>query len=295
MLAADILFDVDPDNWTKTTARLAMPFLLRCAIDGRTVTYSELDETLHEAHGRARMPVLPIYGRPAGRIGDVCAALERELGERIPPLNAILVNKSGVPGRGADYYLRRAAGRSKGGSGVAGRRSLALATIDAVHAFEGWRRVAGSLGLHVPPSIMRHDEPLAVPSGTGRMPGGAESAAHRALKERVRSMPSFFADYGRFPKGRSEAQLPSGDRVDVLFKSRSGFHLAVEVKTADAPDHEHAKGVFQAVKYRATLRALLLVRGRLPQAEAVLVLGRRPSGNVKAIAIRLGVRIFVVA
>ncbi|MCJ2007055.1 hypothetical protein [Methylobacterium sp. J-092] len=295
MTASQILVSGARDNWTSETARLAMPLLLRCAIDGRKITYGELDAALHATHGRARMPVLPVYGRPAGRIGDVCAALEDEIGRPVPPLNAILVNKSGIPGHGADYYLRRAAGRTRGRLGSSARRSLALATIDAVHAFQGWWEVAEHLGIRIPPSRKSSDEPLTLPAGTGRMPVGPESEAHRQLKERVRLRPSLFRDYGRFPRGVSEAPLLSGDRVDVLFVSGSGFHLAVEVKTSSAPDREHARGVFQALKYRATLRAMLEVEGRLPQADGVLLLGRRPSDAVKAMADRLGVRIFVDA
>jgi hypothetical protein len=53
-------------SWTARTTRTAMPILLRHAIDGEPITYSELrDET------DAR--VLSIaYRYVAGRVGDIC-------------------------------------------------------------------------------------------------------------------------------------------------------------------------------------------------------------------------------
>lgn len=95
------------DSWTKETARAALPILIWCAKNGRTITYGKLDqEIVNRGLGHHVMAVQ--YGYPAGAIGSALIETEEKWGEPIPPLNAIVVNASnGLPGKGVNYYLER--------------------------------------------------------------------------------------------------------------------------------------------------------------------------------------------
>ena len=56
--------------------------------------------------------------------------------------------------------------------------------------------------------------------------------------------------------------------------------LAVEAKTVNASDAELSRGIFQCIKYRATLRAMQLIDGRLPNAQAILATQRELTGDL---------------
>src|SRR5690606_38444125 len=81
-----------------------------------------------------------------------------------------------------------------------------------------------------------------------------ESAAHNALKAWVAANPEWFKDYGQFSAGVNEHRLSSGDSLDAYF-TNGRESLAVEVKASSASDVELIRGIYQAVKYRAVLRA----------------------------------------
>lgn len=61
-------------------------------------------------------------------------------------------------------------------------------------------------------------------------------------------------DHGSFATGTNEKHLSSGDRLDAHFDNGKQ-RLAVEVKTSGCSEDELQRGVYQAVKYRAILRA----------------------------------------
>jgi hypothetical protein len=87
--------------------------------------------------------------------------------------------------------------------------------------------------------------------------------------------------------------LSSGDRLDVLFVNAQ-MRLAVEVKTRGAPAAEIQRGIYQCVKYRATLRAMQLAAAQAPNANAVLVIDGNPPAIVSDLAARLSVDMTVV-
>lgn len=96
-------------------------------------------------------------------------------------------------------------------------------------------------------------------------------------------------DYGDFTTGTNEKLLSSGDRLDAHFDN--GRHrLAVEVKTSRCSEDELQRGVYQAVKYRAVLRAEQKAIRHVPNGEAVLVCTRAPNAETRALIKRLQVR-----
>ncbi len=56
--------------------------------------------------------------------------------------------------------------------------------------------------------------------------------------------------------GKDEADLLSGDAIDVLFKSETHW-VGVEVKsrTSDKNELDYRRGIFQVIKYQAVLEA----------------------------------------
>src|SRR5580692_10949440 len=105
---------------------------------------------------------------------------------------------------------------------------------------------------------------------------GPETDAHKDLKAWVVAHPEIFTEYSELRWAGTEHRLASGDRLDVFFEYAE-MHLALEIKAKDAPDAEVQRGIYQCIKYRATLRAMQLAGSRRPNAQAVLVLDRNPS------------------
>jgi hypothetical protein len=91
-------------NWTAVTARASFPILVEWAALKTPITYSEWDATLIRRNLGEHV-FLPQYGHPAGAIGDACEEYAVEFGIGVPPINLLVVNKKGIPGKGANYYI----------------------------------------------------------------------------------------------------------------------------------------------------------------------------------------------
>jgi len=280
-------------RWTDRIARLMFPILVDHAKAGSTITYGEMRAQLQrrfaEHHVHASM-----YGHPAGKVGNICIALGSEWAAPIPPLNAIIVNgKTGLPGDGADYYLSKfVKGRDRKRLSDHERRAMAEETIEAVFNFRRVDALASALGING--GRIAHQpltNPIVVPPI--RKPRGGESDAHKSLKRWVAQHPSAFKEFGRFAKGEEEKFISSGDEIDVFF-SNGHLCLGVEVKASGASEGELCRGVFQCVKYRAVLRAMLKAEAKVPAAVSLLVLEEKPGRVVRSLAQRLDVPVMVV-
>lgn len=81
------------DTWTKITARSALPILIWCAKNGKTITYGKLDnEIVRRGLGHHVLAVQ--YGYPAGAIGSALIETEEEWGEPIPPYKCVGCQRS---------------------------------------------------------------------------------------------------------------------------------------------------------------------------------------------------------
>jgi hypothetical protein len=234
-------------------ARLAFPLLVRQALVPEKITYTNLGLEL-EVRPRNLNYVL-------GSIAQGLIELQKQWGTEIPPLTAIVVNRqSGLPGDG--LMLTLITEEEFKSATVAAKRAIVDAALSKVYAYRHWREVLAQFGLQAA------DIPQPPPPPTGF--GGPESDAHVALKKYVRDHPEAVG----IPinaKGKNEYLLPSGDRLDVHFKSGKRV-WAVEVKTADANTVEIRRGLFQCVKYDAVLRAYHRVynTGKEPYTRLVL-------------------------
>ena len=121
---------------------------------------------------------------------------------------------------------------------------------------------------------------------SGKVHGfGCEGAEHKALKEYIASHPALV---GAKENGTTEYVLLSGDRLDVWFPNSQ---IAVEVKPSTSPDSDVLRGLFQCVKYKATLDAETAVMGEKPQAKVILVIGAHLSKSNQEIQRTLGISV----
>ena len=280
--------DIARTPWRSGIVPYLPAILIQRAKEGRTITYSEVAEALHEHYGLEPKARKTLYGPPVGAVGFALKALGEKWGERIPPLNVIVVQAStGLPGVGADevaHYFFDDAGR-----GMAKNRKAYLdAAMQAVFDYgQRWDRVAEALDADtLDPGAGNADPGDAIPLPKPARAYEAESKEHKALKDWVRRHPEWFDDYGTFEQGTNEHGLSSGDRLDAYFDNGTQY-LAVEVKASHASDAELMRGVYQCVKYKAVLRAERVAMRRAPLGDAVLVSTRMPNKQTRALLKRL--------
>jgi hypothetical protein len=283
-------------GWTAVTARQMFPLLVWCAQQGKKITYGQMDTEL-QRRGWGHHVNVVVYGHPAGAVGNACIEIEREIGEKIPPLNALIVNaKSGIPGTGCDYYLATYLDKNRSRSLTdAQRKAMAEETMEEVWRFQKWDEILNRCGL----KPIRGDIPSLhsnSPKKTPRKRGWStepESAEHHALKKWVAENPQVLGSKITYGNGKTEWLFASADRVDVMFEHKDGC-MAVEVKAANANDADLERGIYQCVKYRALLRAELKAEGKIPNGSSQLIIEAQLSSILQALADLLGVRVVVV-
>jgi len=286
--------------WTDDIARYAFPIVLWCAKNGKKITYGDLEQEMMTRHGIEEQAYKTNYGRPAGKIGHIIEQLSEEWDEDVPPINAIIVNKAkGLPSKGVDCFLKKFLKKTeKKRVTKTNRDDCAAEVMQAVLNYPNWHTVAKHFGYKQLKDVgvvqlTKDSEKIDVPEPPTIKGGGGESKAHRELKEKIANSPGLFIEYGKFPKGKTEGLLRSGDEVDVLFKNKEMI-LAVEIKANNASDGELVRGIYQCIKYRATIRAMQLADGDLPNAQALLATAIPLKGELKRLADRLKVRWMLV-
>lgn len=287
---------LEGDEWSATTARQMFPLLVWCAKHGVRITYGQLDRELQRRSLGHHVTVV-VYGHPAGAIGDTCLELEAKLGEKIPPLNAIVVNKdTGIPGTGCDYYLATYLNKSPQSRITdAQRLSMAEETMEEVWRFQKWDEVLQLCGLN--PTLenipgLSIETVRQAPRRSGWSTEG-ESKEHQSLKEWVAKNPRVLESRIPFGPGTTEWMFASADRADVMFEHEEGA-MAVEVKSTRSNSADLERGIYQCVKYRALLRAELRVSGKIPNGSALLVTEVQLSADLQELADLLDVRAILV-
>lgn len=276
--------------WRSEVVPRIPSILIQRAKIARPITYGELAAELERLYGLESKARKTLYGPAVGAVGFAIQELGEQWGEKIPPLNLIVVQAdTKLPGHGADevahYYF------DDGGAGMAAnRRTYIEAAMQAVFDYgPKWDRVAQALGVDVlEPEQANPDDGQSIELPTIPTAYRPESAAHKALKAWVAANPEWFDDYGQFGAGVNEHRLSSGDSLDAYFTN--GLEsLAVEVKASNASDAELMRGIYQAIKYRAVLRAERRALRKPALCDAVLVSTRPLSKAGRALAKRLHV------
>lgn len=258
-------------------ARKALPLLVRQAEAGQTIAYSDLAAELEMPNPRNLNFVL-------GSVGETLLELSKNWAHRIPPIQCLVVNKeSGLPGEGVAWFLVAKADYAK--LSRSQKRAVVRAELSQISAYPGWRKVLAAL--HLQP-VSQDYGPLLAQAAAFR--AGGESEDHRRLKEYVAAHPQVVGLPSTHPRASIEVGLPSGDALDVSFRSSEEW-VAVEVKSTLSPIADVVRGIYQCVKYRAVMEATLAAEGRVAGVRAVLVLQSRLPTSLIPLRNTLGVEV----
>lgn len=259
----------------------ALPILVRQAWAGRPIFYGEIAQELGMPNPRNMNYVL-------GSVGTSLQILSAKWNERIPPLQVLAINVSaGLPGEGFAEFADDPEAFKR--APLYQRRRTIEALTAQVRAYPRWRDVMSEFGAQALPGP-RLDVLLPI-SERIRLGGQGESQDHRDFKLLVSEHPEFVDVAGLTIPVSVEYCFPSSDTVDVLFTTRAAL-VAVEVKSRLSPEADVLRGIFQCVKYRALLDAVVAVEQREVATRAVLALQGALPELLRVIATTLGVEIF---
>ncbi len=235
-------------------AEKALPLLVRQAFTQEPIFYANLARELGMPNPRNLNYVL-------GSVGNALVELGKKWRQKVPPIQALVVNqKTGLPGSGGRWFVLGDRTLEPNAMRLAIRQSFGT-----IFQYPKWRDVLEHFRLK---PIDNTYDALLRSAGTGGR-GGGESAEHKALKEEVRANPRL-AGIQFIQSGESEVDIPSGDALDVCFRTEDRF-AAVEVKTRAASESDITRGLYQCVKYDAVIRKWLAFR-RSNQAVSVVLL-----------------------
>ena len=262
------------DELYQRRGRAALPILVRQVRAGEPITYSRLADELEMPNHRNCNFVLGAAGRAVVEYGE-------RHGIRLPPLTAIVVNKTtGLPSEGVAEFLDEPAEYRRASQPL--RRRIIDRFYVHMGEFRGWERMLRQMGLEPQASLRSTPRPMRGMGGEGE--------PHRRLKDYIATHPQTVGLSRRTRRGVTEEPLASGDTVDVLFDTGRRL-VAVEVKASDAPDSEIERGMYQCVKYAAVLRAMQKALPKQPTAEAWLALGGVLPQKLVALRNTLGVTV----
>jgi hypothetical protein len=310
--------DLKGSRWAKRIGRVIFPWLIWCAKNSQTLFYSELDTEVVR-RGIHHHVNFVMYGHPAGTVGNALLEMGEEFGEEIPPLNALVVAKTGpeagLPSKGCDVFLEKFLGKKIPFKrlSVEDKRAIVEEVHEAIFRYPHWddvqnyfRDAEGRYPELAPfdgrflavtrfsekrPGRIAQDVPWDFAPKPGfQEPKKPESPEHKAPKLYIAAHPEVIG----LPKGSKfelEKTLGSGDRADVCFSIKDKLVIA-EIKSERSPEDDICKGVFQCIKYRAVIRAHQKLKRVIPNGEAVLVVGKKMSAEAKQLAEGLAVKFF---
>jgi len=254
-------------------AREALPLLVRQALVGEKIFYSQLADEMKMPNARNLNFVL-------GCIGSTLIELGEEHDIDIPPIQCLVVNKATeLPGEGIGWFISDSDFRKLNKKQ---KKVVVDSQLSKIYAFPDWLRILKLLGLKKPSFS-------SLPIQKSRK-GGGEGKAHKALKEYIAANPVVIGLSQSWPVGDIEFDLPSGDSVDVMFSWRKQM-VAVEVKSKISDVGDISRGLFQCVKYQSVTEAMLGVQGLPQNVRTVLVLESKLPSNLKTVQHMLGIEV----
>lgn len=270
----------EPISGTKAyqvRAREALPLLVRQAEAGAPIFYSDLAEELGMPNPRNLNYVL-------GSIGQSLELLSKVWKVKVPPIQCLVVNKStGLPGEGIGWFLVKK--EEFATLPLRQKRAIVEAELQHVFSYPRWQEVLQALELEAVTS----DFTSFVNKASGGF-GGGESDEHKALKAYVAQNPKVIGLGANTPVGTTEYLLPSGDCLDVSFGGKK-IWVAAEVKSSVSAEGDIVRGLFQCVKYRAVMEAVLLTESRPQNVRALLVLESKFPESLIPLRNMLGVEV----
>ncbi|WP_130930017.1 hypothetical protein [Pseudomonas sp. Sample_20] len=277
MSTAKVSEPISGDKAYQVRARAALPLLVRQAEAGAPIFYSDLAEELGMPNPRNLNYVL-------GSIGQSLELLSKTWKSKVPPIQCLVVNKNtGLPGEGIGGFLVKK--EDFASLPLRQKRAIVEAELQHVFSYARWREVLEALELEATTS----DFTAFVRKAAGGVSGG-ESEQHKTLKMYVAQNPKVVGLGPNSSKGATEYPLPSGDCLDVSFGGNKVW-VAAEVKSSISTEGDIVRGLFQCVKYRAVMEAVLLSKSRPQNARAVLVLGSKLPSSLIPLRNMLGVEV----
>lgn len=243
-------------------ARLALPILVRQAIAGNQISYSQLALELDMANPRT-------LNYPLGSIGASLEDLSKELDISIPPIQCLVVSrKNGLPGEGIGWFLRKIVRTKYEDMPLTEKRDVVKLQHEKIYEFKKWPLILERLGL----KQIDYDFSALFKNDRGKR-GGGEGVEHKNLKAFISKNPSLIK-IKTGQTGKVEIDLLSGDKLDVSFELKKEW-VAVEVKSRTSNDHDISRGLFQCVKYQAVMEATVGVLGVSKLVRCILVVERK--------------------
>jgi hypothetical protein len=258
-------------------ARKAFPILVRQALAGTPILYSDLANEIEMTNPRNLNYVL-------GSIGKAIKNLSEKWSEEIPPIQCLVINKhTGIPGKGIGWFITNVNNFSQ--LPRKQQRQLIKVELQKIFLYQKWPQVLQEFSLE--PSKIKLDEMITqVPI----IKGGSESNEHRELKEYLAKHPEIVGLPKYVGIGQKEYPLPSGDTLDVFF-CRESEHIGIEIKSIISTTADIVRGIFQCVKYRAVIEAKQSALGLPQNARVVLILGGAFPNELRSLKNILGVEV----
>jgi hypothetical protein len=262
-------------------ARAALPLLVRQAWAGQPIFYSALAEELGMPNPRNLNYVLSAIGKELEKLGRV-------KGTDIPPIQALVINKSTqLPSEGIRWFLRDdTALKEYTRANNMRRREILRSHLLKVFNFPYWSEVLNKLNLPEPPESPIAQIPAMKTSGRSE-----EGPDHKALKEMILKEPKML-DILNHNKSEMEWLLRSGDRLDVYIETPEALY-AIEVKSHTSPPPDIVRGIFQTIKYAAVLEAeqRLVPKSKQKEVYSILALGAKLPDDLVSLRNTLNVTV----
>ena len=253
-------------------ARRALPILVQYAHARKPITYKILAKELDMWYRN---------------LDSVCACIaitlyelvEEKWGEKIPRLTNLVIKSNGKISPWVCKHLTGDPNKQP----TPGQR---VDLFEPIYNFSRWEGVLDELNLPMP-------DPLSTElmDSAARYRSTGESDLHKRLKDYVAAHPTSVELMKSLARGQKEVELPSGDRVDVLFKNKR-YCIAVEVKAHISKKDDLLRGIFQCVKYREVLKARRTVENGSYEVDALLVIEGTLTKDLKRTANLLDVKVF---
>lgn len=267
------------DQTYQERARRALPILVRQAIAGNPIYYSALAAELEMPNPRNLNFVL-------GSIGHTIEEHNLKHGENVPPIQSLVINKSeGLPGTGIGPFLEDEKDYAK--LSIMQQREIVNASLQRVYSYPQWLRFLEKCGLQYEVSDFYDFN-----SKASKIQGSGESPFHKALKDFVAKYPKILDLPESTGPGDKEAPLPSGDVLDVSFR-RSKIWVAAEVKSIRSPESDLLRGIYQCIKYKAVMEAVLISESKPTNVRVVLVVEEPLPDVLRELVHTLNVEVLV--
>lgn len=211
-------------------AKVALPILVRQATVRQTITYSQLADEIGMPNPRNLNYVL-------GCIGNLITKLNKK--KKIPYIQLLVINKqTGIPGSGIHGFISDDFNEKD----KKAKTSIINNLCQEIFDFNEWDKVLQAWKLNRLPIDFSE-----IIKGVKMYSSSGESDEHKKLKKYISQNPKAVGFPPNLADGKNEHSLPSGDLLDVFFKTKNHWY-AVEVKSTISNEDDIIRGIFQCIK-----------------------------------------------